>query len=52
MSKSTRNLLRLISIIIVLSLVLMELGFIPNLFNYKFWFLIGAYALLLFTLQK
>ena len=49
MSKSTRNTLRLISVIIVLALVLMELNVIPNLLNYKFWFMVAAYALALIT---
>ncbi len=49
MSKSTRNTLRLISVIIVLALVLMELNVIPNLLNYKLWFMVAAYALALIT---
>ncbi|MEQ8580554.1 MAG: hypothetical protein RIC30_21405 [Marinoscillum sp.] len=49
MSKSTRNTLRLISVIIVLALVLMELNVIPDLLNYKFWFMVAAYALALIT---
>ena len=49
MNKSTRNALRLISVILVLALVLMELGIIPNLLNYKFWFMVAAYALALVT---
>lgn len=49
MNKGTRNTLRLISVVIVLALVLMELGVIPNLLNYKFWFMVAAYGLSLIT---
>lgn len=49
MNKSTRNTLRLISVILVLALVLMELNIIPDLLNYKFWFMVVAYALALVT---
>lgn len=49
MNKSTRNTLRLISVILVLALVFMELNIIPNLLNYKFWFLVAAYALSMIT---
>ena len=51
MNKSTRNILRFISIIIVLALVLMQLNVIPDLVNYKFWFMVAAYALALFTFK-
>ncbi len=49
MNKSTRNLIRLVSAIIVLALVLMQLNIIPDLLNYKFWFMIVAYALAIIT---
>jgi uncharacterized membrane protein len=54
MTKKTRNLLRLISVIVVLVLVLMELGLVKEFFNYsgKFWMMIGAYGVLLFTMQR
>ncbi|MDH5610147.1 MAG: hypothetical protein OEY56_11780 [Cyclobacteriaceae bacterium] len=52
MSESTRSLLRILSIIIVLALVLMELNIIPDLFNYEFWFMIVAYALMLITIRR
>ncbi len=52
MTRNTRNLLRLISVVIVLALVLMEFEVIPDIFNYEFWVLLVAYALLLFTLRK
>ena len=52
MSRSTRNLLRIISIVIVLAVVLMELNIIPKLVNYRLWFTVGAYGLLLFASQK
>ena len=52
MTKGTRNTLRLISVIIVLALVLMELNVIPDLLNYKFWFMVVAYALTLLTFTK
>ena len=49
MSRSTKNVLRLISVIIVLALVLMELDMIPNLLNYKFWFMVLAYGMSMIT---
>ena len=52
MNNSTRNTLRIVSIILVLGLVLMQLNIIPDLLNYKFWFMITAYALLLVTLKR
>lgn len=51
MNKGTRNTLRLISVIIVLALVLMQLNIIPDLLNYKFWFMVVAYALALLTFR-
>lgn len=51
MNKSTRNTLRLISVVIVLALVLMQLNLIPDLLNYKFWFMVVAYALALITFK-
>ena len=52
MTKSTRNILRLISIVLVLALVLMEIDVIPDLLNYKFWFMVVAYALALITFRN
>lgn len=52
MNKGTRNTLRLISVIIVLGLVLMQLNVIPDLLNYKFWFMVVAYAMALLTFTK
>ncbi|MFZ9045052.1 MAG: hypothetical protein ACO2ZZ_04240 [Cyclobacteriaceae bacterium] len=54
MTKSTRNLLRLISVIVVAVLVLMELGIVTEFFNYsgKFWIMIASYGVLLFTMQR
>lgn len=51
MSKSTKNTLRIVSIVIVIALVFMQLGIIPNLVNYKFWFMVGAYGLALLTFK-
>ncbi|MEQ8240599.1 MAG: hypothetical protein RIA69_15375 [Cyclobacteriaceae bacterium] len=51
MRNSTKSVLRIISVVLVLSLVLMELGILPNLVNYKFWFLVGAYGLALITFK-
>ena len=51
MTKSTRNLLRIISILIALSIVLMEVNVIPNLFTHHFWVMVIAYALLMFTIR-
>ena len=52
MTNSTRNILRIVSIVLVIAMVLMELGVIPVLFNYRFWFMILAYGLLLFTMKR
>ena len=54
MNKSTRNLLRLISVIVVLILVLMEFGIVKEFFNYsgKFWLMVASYGMLLFTMQR
>jgi|GEM_PF-1162996 len=49
MNKSTRNTLRLVSILIVLALVLMELNLIPPIVNYRFWFMVLAYGLTIIT---
>lgn len=51
MTKSTRNVIRLISVIIVLILVLMEVGIVKNFLgnDVKFWFIVVAYALSLIT---
>lgn len=51
MNKSTRSILRFISVILVLGLVLMEINVIPDLLNYKFWFMVFAYALALITFR-
>ncbi|MFT5640106.1 MAG: hypothetical protein ACI9A7_000201 [Cyclobacteriaceae bacterium] len=51
MKNSTKSVLRVISVLLALALVLMELGIIPNLINYKFWFLVMAYALALITFK-
>lgn len=51
MNRSTRNTLRLVSVLMVLALVLMELNIIPDLLNYKFWFMVVAYAIALFTFK-
>ena len=52
MTNSTKNLLRIISIVLVIAIVLMELAVIPILFNYRLWFLLVAYGLLLITLKR
>ncbi|MEQ8337806.1 MAG: hypothetical protein RIA62_10695 [Cyclobacteriaceae bacterium] len=49
MNRSTRNLLRIVSVVLVLLLVLMQLGFIPAFLEYRFWFMVVAYGLLLLT---
>ncbi len=49
MSRKSRNLIKLVAIIIVLVLVFMELGIIaiPALATYKFWLSIVAFAMVL-----
>ncbi|MEM6828952.1 MAG: hypothetical protein AAGA66_08440 [Bacteroidota bacterium] len=51
MNKSTKNTIRIISILLALSLVLMEINIIPNMIIHHFWVLIIAYAMLVFTLR-
>ncbi len=51
MKKSTKNTIRIVSVLLALLLVLMEVGAIPNIINYHFWVLIIAYAMLVFTLR-
>jgi hypothetical protein len=52
MTRNTRNLLRILSIVLALALVLMTLDIIPDLVNYKFWFMVVSYGLLLITLKR
>ena len=49
MSRKNKNLLKGISVLIVLLAVLMQLGYVSIVFlnAYKFWMLVIAYALLL-----
>ncbi|WMN13046.1 hypothetical protein QYS49_35425 [Marivirga salinae] len=49
MSRKSRNLIKLVAIIIVLVLVFMELGIIaiPALATYKFWLSVVAFAMVL-----
>jgi len=49
MSRKTKNLIKLIAIILVLVLVFMELGIvaIPTLAAYKFWLSIIAFCMVL-----
>lgn len=49
MNKSTKNTLKIVSVIVALLVVLMELGILPNVVNYHFWVMVAAYGLLLFT---
>jgi hypothetical protein len=51
MNKGTKTTLRIFSVAVAAALILMELGFIPNLINYHFWFMTGAYVLALFTFK-
>lgn len=51
MKKSTKNTIRIASIVLALLLVLMEIGVIPNIVNYHFWVLIIAYAMMVFTIK-
>ncbi|WP_258104128.1 hypothetical protein [Marinoscillum sp. MHG1-6] len=52
MSRSTKNTLRIVSILLTIALVLMQLGIIPpDLVGYKFWFMVLSYGLLLVTVR-
>ncbi len=52
MSRSTRNLLRILSIIIVLVVVLIELDVLKAFIGYRIWWAVGAYGLLLFATNR
>jgi len=49
MSRKTKNLIKLVAIVVVLILVFMELGVvaIPALVGYKFWLSIIAFCMVL-----
>ena len=52
MTNRVKNVLRIISILIVLLAVLMELNILTiNLFH-TFWFTVIAFAILLFTIKR
>ncbi|MEQ9425978.1 MAG: hypothetical protein RJQ09_16250 [Cyclobacteriaceae bacterium] len=49
MDNKTRNVLKMVAVIIVLLMVLMDLNFvvIPMLVAYKFWLVVIAFAMML-----
>ena len=51
MTKSTRNTLRVSSIILAIPVILMDLGIIPNIVNYHFWIMVIAYFLLVLSIR-
>ena len=51
MDKHTRNMLRIISIIIVILVILMDLGIVPNIVNYHFWVMVIAYFMLVLSMR-
>ncbi|MEP1033598.1 hypothetical protein [Ekhidna sp.] len=51
MTKSTRNTLRIASIVLAILVILMDLGIIPNIVNYHFWVMVIAYFLLVLSIR-
>ncbi|WP_436515544.1 hypothetical protein [Ekhidna sp. To15] len=51
MTKSTRNTLRIASIVLAILVILMDLGFIPNIVNYHFWVMVISYFLLVLSIR-
>lgn len=51
MSKSTKNILRIVSIVLAVLVILMDIGVLPNVVNYHFWVMVVAYFLLVMTLR-
>ena len=53
MSKGSKNILRIISIIIVIVVTLMKLAIVTTLFSNEgeFWMMLVAYGMLVFTLR-
>lgn len=49
MNKSTRNILKIVSIILAIAVILMDLGVIPNVINYHFWVMVVAYFMLVLS---
>ncbi|MEO9483827.1 MAG: hypothetical protein ABJG47_10295 [Ekhidna sp.] len=52
MTKSTRNTLRIASIVLAILVILMDLGIIPNIVNYHFWVMVIAYFLLVLSIRS
>jgi len=46
MNKKTRNILKILSIILAVAVILMDLQIIPNIINYHFWVMVIAYGML------
>ena len=51
MNKSTKNTLRIISIVLAILVILMDIGVIPNVINYHFWVMVIAYFMLVISLR-
>ncbi|MFK7952067.1 MAG: hypothetical protein AB8B73_04420 [Ekhidna sp.] len=52
MNKSTKNTLRIVSIILAILVILMDLGILPNIVNYHFWVMVIAYFMLVLTIKR
>lgn len=52
MTNSTRNILRIVSIVIVIFVVLEKFKVLPDVGVYDFWLMLVAYGLLLFTVKR
>lgn len=47
MTKKTKNILKVISIVLAISVILMELGIIPNWVTPHFWVMVIAYFMII-----
>ena len=52
MTNSTRNILRIVSIVIVIFVVLEKFGILPDVGVYDFWLMLVAYGILMFTVKR
>lgn len=51
MTNQTRNILRIVSLVIVVLMILMHIDIIPDVQYYRFWLMVVAYGLLLSTVK-
>ena len=51
MNNSTKNTLKIVSIILAVLVILMEINVIPNIVNYHFWVMVIAYFMLVISIR-